>query len=116
MKSILAEAKPLGQTPRMEGHVLTLTGVDLVARPSGALWWPEARLLCVSDLHLAKSGRIARQGGTLLPPYDTIETLDRLATEIRALNPSRSSALVTALMTRPDPAPSRVTIPERSSP
>jgi DNA ligase-associated metallophosphoesterase len=89
MKSILAEAKPLGQTPRMEGHVLTLTGVDLVARPSGALWWPEARLLCVSDLHLAKSERIARHGGSLLPPYETVETLDRLATEIRALNPSR---------------------------
>ena len=31
MKSILAEAKRLGQTPWMEGHVLTLTDVDLVA-------------------------------------------------------------------------------------
>lgn len=73
----------------MDGHALTLNGIDLFARPSGALWWPEVRLLCVSDLHLAKSGRIARRGGALLPPYETVETLDRLAREIRALDPVR---------------------------
>ena len=71
----------------MDGHGLALSGIDLVARPSGALWWPDARLLCVADLHMGKSGRIVRRGGTLLPPYETIETLDRLASEIRALNP-----------------------------
>jgi DNA ligase-associated metallophosphoesterase len=71
----------------MDGHGLALSGIDLVARPSGALWWPDARLLCVADLHMGKSGRIARRAGTLLPPYETIETLDRLASEIRALNP-----------------------------
>lgn len=57
-------------------------GVSLVARATGSLWWPEARLLCVSDLHLGKSERIARRGGTLLPPYETRDTLVRLQDEL----------------------------------
>ena len=50
--------------------------------PSGALWWPERQLLCVSDLHLGKSERVARRGGATLPPYDSHETLDRLAGDL----------------------------------
>jgi DNA ligase-associated metallophosphoesterase len=61
----------------------------LTARASGALWWASARTLCVADLHLGKSERIARRGGVLLPPYDTAETLDRLADEIARLVPAR---------------------------
>lgn len=72
---------------RGEREIL-LAGARLVARSSGALWWPEARLLCVADLHLAKSERIARRGGALLPPYETRETLERLAGEIAALDPA----------------------------
>lgn len=56
--------------------------------PSGALWWAAARLLAVSDLHLGKAERIARRGGTLLPPYDTAETLSRLETDIAATDPA----------------------------
>ncbi|SMX22725.1 ligase-associated DNA damage response endonuclease PdeM [Boseongicola aestuarii] len=56
--------------------------VDL--RPSGAMFWPTAEMLVVSDLHLGKSERIARRGGTLLPPYETTETLTRLSDEIYA--------------------------------
>ncbi len=67
---------------------LTLNGATLTARETGALWWAEARLLCVSDLHLGKSERIARRGGALLPPYETRETVDRLAREILALAPA----------------------------
>lgn len=66
----------------MNGQELTLSGTRLVAMGSGALWWPEQRLLCVSDLHLGKSERIARRGGTRLPPYDTRDTLTRLAADI----------------------------------
>lgn len=54
---------------------------------SGALWWPEAEILVVSDLHLSKSDRIARRGGALLPPYETLETLQRLAGDIAAMAP-----------------------------
>jgi DNA ligase-associated metallophosphoesterase len=68
---------------------IACAGQVLVARPSGALWWPAERLLCVADLHLAKSERLARRSGALLPPYETAETLDRLAAEIAALAPSR---------------------------
>lgn len=64
-----------------------LAGTTLTARPSGALWWAEASILCISDLHLGKAERQARRGGSLLPPYETQETLMRLEAEIDALNP-----------------------------
>ncbi len=64
-----------------------LSGATLTARPSGALWWAEASILCVADLHLGKSERMARLGGSLLPPYETQETLARLQAEIDALQP-----------------------------
>lgn len=53
-----------------------------MALGSGALWWPDHALLCVSDLHLGKSERIARRGGTALPPYETRDTLNRLADDL----------------------------------
>lgn len=62
-------------------------GLSLVARCSGALWWPETRWLVVADLHFGKSERMARRGGALLPPYESAETLARLGAEIAALNP-----------------------------
>ncbi len=69
-------------------HAFAFDGAALIARPSGALWWPERGLLTVSDLHLGKSERLARRGGALLPPYETTETLARLAAEIAALRPA----------------------------
>lgn len=66
----------------MNGYSFDFSGVDLVALGSGALWWPARRLLCVSDLHLGKSDRMARRGGSALPPYETKDTLDRLAAEL----------------------------------
>lgn len=73
----------------MDACPLLLAGTPVVARASGALWWPAERLLCVSDLHLGRSERLARHGGPLLPPFDTRETLDRLADEIAGLDPAR---------------------------
>ena len=72
----------------MNAVAISLAGTALEARGSGALWWPERRLLAVSDLHLGKSGRIARLGGAMLPPYETADTLARLEAEIRLLSPS----------------------------
>ena len=66
----------------MNGYDFTLAGVPLVALGTGALWWPEQGLICVSDLHLGKSERIARRGGGALPPYDTRDTLTRLAADL----------------------------------
>ncbi len=70
------------------GHAFTFAGERLVARPSGALWWPSAHLLVVSDLHLGKSERMARRGGHLLPPYETIDTLRRLEDDVAACDPA----------------------------
>lgn len=67
---------------KMKGYEFILAGVPLCALGSGALWWPDKRLLCVSDLHLGKSERIARRGGAALPPYDTRDTLNRLAADL----------------------------------
>ncbi len=55
---------------------------NLSALPSGALWWPTQQLLCVSDLHLGKSERMARLSGAILPPYESQDTLDRLAKDL----------------------------------
>jgi len=66
----------------MTGYDFTLAGAALTALGSGALWWPEQALLVVSDLHLGKSERILRRGGTALPPYETRDTLNRLAADI----------------------------------
>lgn len=60
----------------------------LLAAPQGALYWPKADVLIVSDLHLGKSERMARRGAGLLPPYDTHETLSRLTEEIATYDPA----------------------------
>ncbi|WP_145107305.1 ligase-associated DNA damage response endonuclease PdeM [Cereibacter sediminicola] len=73
----------------MNGHTFFLADARLVALPSGALWWPEERLLCVSDLHLGKAERMARRGGTLLPPYETQATLTRLTSDLEATGAAR---------------------------
>lgn len=77
----------------MAGYSFELAGAALTALPQGALWWQERALLCVSDLHLGKAERIAREGGGLVPPYDTRETLARLYTLIDALRPEKVIAL-----------------------
>ncbi len=72
----------------MNGHTFTLNGADLLALPTGALWWAERRLLCVSDLHLGKSDRAARRWGTLLPPYEVADTLARLDADLAMTRPA----------------------------
>ncbi|MEP1962098.1 ligase-associated DNA damage response endonuclease PdeM [Tateyamaria sp.] len=66
----------------MNMHDLSLAGAAFKALGSGALFWPDQDLLCVSDLHLGKSERIARRGGSQLPPYETRDTLTRLAHDL----------------------------------
>ncbi|MEO1641293.1 MAG: ligase-associated DNA damage response endonuclease PdeM, partial [Pseudomonadota bacterium] len=57
------------------------------ALPSGALFLPDDGVLCVSDLHLGKSDRIARRSGVMLPPYEVVETLQKLEQDIAATGP-----------------------------
>ncbi|WP_138465439.1 ligase-associated DNA damage response endonuclease PdeM [Poseidonocella sp. HB161398] len=77
----------------MTAHRFDLAGAPLEARPAGTLHWPAERLLCVSDLHLGKAERIARRGGAMLPPYETLDTLHRLSAEIAATDPAVVVAL-----------------------
>lgn len=85
---MLAPGKTLGQDHCMTAHHFTFAGTACQALPSGALWLPEQRLLCVSDLHLGKSDRIARQSGMMLPPYEVAETLARLEADVQATAPA----------------------------
>jgi DNA ligase-associated metallophosphoesterase len=71
----------------MNGQEIGLAGARLALLPSGVLWWPAARLLAAGDLHLGRAERAARNGVALLPPYETGETLDRLAAEVGRLAP-----------------------------
>jgi len=66
----------------------SFAGETLSARASGALFWPSQSILVVSDLHLGRTERIAREGGQIIPPYENTDTLQRLEAEIRALQPS----------------------------
>lgn len=68
------------------GTLMELAGVEVLLRPSGALWLASERLLAVADLHLEKGSAYAARG-QLLPPYDTRETLARLAAEVARLRP-----------------------------
>lgn len=68
------------------GLALDLNGTPVVCRPSGALWVEAARALIVADLHLEK-GSFFATGGQMLPPYDSADTLRRLADEDAALTP-----------------------------
>lgn len=53
-----------------------------------ALYWPREQALLVADLHLEKASFFARHG-QMLPPYDSRETLERIASAIRATGARR---------------------------
>lgn len=83
----MAMAEALRQpVPASEPCLIGVFGVVVEAFPEGALWWDHERLLVVADLHLEKGSFFARRG-QFLPPYDTAETLERLATLVRRLDP-----------------------------
>jgi uncharacterized protein len=69
-----------------------MAGERLMLDPMGALFWPNQRLLAVSDLHLEKGSSFARKG-MLLPPWDTHATLDRLTLLLRRWSPEVVVAL-----------------------
>ncbi len=73
--TVAAPNPPPGE---LQGHVIAIAGVPLLADCDGVLYWPEHGLLAVADLHLEKGSSFARRG-VMLPPYDTAATLARLA-------------------------------------
>ena len=61
---------------------LSFAGEDFALTQGRALYWPRERALLVADLHLEKASWYATRG-QFLPPYDSRETLERLALAIR---------------------------------
>ena len=60
----------------------SFAGEDLVLTEGRAVYWPRERALLVADLHLEK-GSFFAQHGQPVPPYDSRETLERVALAIR---------------------------------
>ena len=90
-----------GTSPAMTSNVvlsvvahsaLDVADVTFRADLSGALFWEQQSLLVVSDLHLEKGSSFATRG-VLLPPYDTVATLSRLAAVIARHDPRTVIAL-----------------------
>lgn len=67
---------------------LVINGTELRADAGGVLYWPARKTLIVADLHLEKGSSLARSG-TLLPPYDTRATIERLRGAIESYAPDR---------------------------
>jgi uncharacterized protein len=80
------------QPPGARIATIDVADVTLVADLSGALFWESQSLLVVSDLHLEKGSSFATRG-VLLPPYDTVATLGRLAAVIARHDPRMVIAL-----------------------
>ncbi|HEY3888390.1 MAG TPA: ligase-associated DNA damage response endonuclease PdeM [Caulobacteraceae bacterium] len=68
------------------GLAVRVGAVEALLRATGALWLAAVRALVVADLHFEKGSAYAARG-QMLPPYDTGETLRRLAAEVEALQP-----------------------------
>lgn len=67
---------------------LSFAGEEFVLTQGRALYWPRERALLVADLHLEKASFYARHG-QMLPPYDSRETLERVALAIRETSARR---------------------------
>ena len=61
---------------------LSFAGHEWHLTRSGALFWRAENALLVADLHLEKASFFASHG-QMLPPYDSRETLERLALALR---------------------------------
>ena len=72
----------------MTAAPLHLAGERLMLDPCGVVSWPARRTLVVSDLHLEKGSHFAARG-FFVPPYDTRETLSKLALAVRRYGPAR---------------------------
>jgi DNA ligase-associated metallophosphoesterase len=89
---VTAGAQSSEDDQQMRAARVTISDVTFIADVAGALFWQEQRLLVVSDLHLEKGSSYARRG-VLLPPYDTVVTLGRLAAVIARHDPCMVIAL-----------------------
>ena len=71
---------------------LSFAGEEWLLTEGRALYWPRERALLVADLHLEK-GSFFAQHGQMVPPYDSRETLERVALAIRETGARRGITL-----------------------
>ena len=65
---------------------MIINGANLFPDSTGGLWWPDARMLVIADMHLEKGSAFAARG-QMLPPYDTKETLKRVGQLLSTYDP-----------------------------
>jgi len=92
-------AAPRTQPQSFDASTLYVAGTEVVADWSGALYVPGDRTLVVADLHLEKGSASAHRG-VFLPPYDSLETLRRLADVVARFRPHCVIALGDSLHDR----------------
>jgi uncharacterized protein len=109
---VTAAAQVSGYDQDMRVSRVAIADVTFLADLSGALFWQEQRLLVVSDLHLEKGSSFAARG-VLLPPYDTVATLSRLAAVIARHDPRMVIALGDSFHDRA--AHERLSAPDREA-
>ncbi|MBO0345424.1 ligase-associated DNA damage response endonuclease PdeM [Roseibium sp. CAU 1637] len=69
-------------------HDIQVNGQTIGLHESGILWWPDESTIIIADLHFEKGSSYATRG-QMLPPYDTIATLEKLAGVMDAFDPAR---------------------------
>lgn len=74
--------------PSIHNPSLEVKGERLVLLGDGTLFLPNHDTLVVADLHLEKGTALARRG-QLLPPYDSLSTLQRLEKNLDQTRPSQ---------------------------
>ncbi|MEM1050757.1 MAG: ligase-associated DNA damage response endonuclease PdeM [Pseudomonadota bacterium] len=87
-KAMVPVSFPTDSDPSTAGAPMEFAGEELVLTRSNTFYWPKERTLLVADLHLEKGSWYAAQG-QMLPPYDSRETLERLADTIKACGARR---------------------------
>ncbi len=71
----------------MNDFSFRLDGTQAIARADGTILLPDRRVLAAGDLHLGRAERTARESGGLIPPYESLDTLDRLEAAISSTKP-----------------------------
>src|ERR1700727_1511323 len=89
MQCVLTEPASHAETGDV---VITVNGETVLLDACGAAFLPAHSTLVFADLHFEKGSAYAR-GRQFLPPYDTANTLLRMARAIGCHNPARVIAL-----------------------
>jgi uncharacterized protein len=73
-------------------RTFTFGGHNFEVAGDAALYWPDQKMLVVSDLHLEKASAYAA-GGQMLPPYDSLATLEQVAALVEQFVPEIVTSL-----------------------